>query len=233
MESTAAAAKLAARVCEEVGLEKNGFVDGNFSVDEACADRYLRARQQDATKAQKMLLETVMWRRNYFPLNHETLEKETNGKTYVALGDDDQVVVVMRNRLENTRDHDGNVMHLVYQMERAVAATKQTDLESWNLVIDFEGYSISNAPPFKTSKATLAVMQNHYPERLRKAYLVKAPLLFRIAFRAISPFIDPKTREKLVFCETAPSVFDACFNAPFDAEKYFAQDPLLAVGIKK
>ena len=42
-------------------------------------------------------------------------------------------------------------------------------------------------------------MQDHYPERLNKAFLVDAPWLFLGAFKLISPFIDPVTRKKIVF----------------------------------
>ena len=101
----------------------------------------------------------------------------------------------MRSKHENTNDHDGNVLHLVYQMERAVKACDTE--EKWNIVIDFNGYAKNT--PLKTSKAVLSTMQDHYPERLNKAFLVDAPWLFLGAFKLISPFIDPVTRKKIVF----------------------------------
>ena len=36
---------------------------------------------------------------------------------------------------------------------------------------------MKNAPPFKTSKATLAILQDHYPERLYKFLILHAPRL--------------------------------------------------------
>lgn len=41
--------------------------------------------------------------------------------------------------------------------------------------------------------------QNHFPERLGRAVSYKPPMLFNLLWRAVSPFVDPHTRDKLVF----------------------------------
>ena len=66
-------------------------------------------------------------------------------------------------------------------------------------LIDFGGYNRKNQPPFKVSMQTLHIVQNHYPERLGKAVNFQPPFLFELFYKAISPFVDPVTREKLVF----------------------------------
>ena len=187
--------------------------DPAFVVDEACCLRYLRARDWDLKKATKMLEETLKWRQSYgvrtlvddkFPI----LETEcATGKTYVSpecFDREGRATIIMRSKNENTFDHDGNVAHVVYQMERAVKAADEAERDKWNIMIDFEGYSLRNAPPMKTSRATLSVMQDHNPERLHKAFLVDAPWLFNAFFKLISPFIDPVTRAKIVFVRGSP-----------------------------
>lgn len=208
--AAAAAPDATAALALELQQAVAGEVDASdaaFPVDEACCMRYLRARDGDLKKATAMLRATLKWRREFgvrtlvedrFPV----LEKEcATGKTFVLPGEDREgrAILVMRNKNENTKDHDGNVAHLVYQMERSVKAATQKRKETWCLVIDFEGYSVFNAPPMRTSRATLSIMQDHYPERLHRAYLVDAPWLFHGFFKLISPFIDPVTKRKIVF----------------------------------
>jgi len=84
-------------------------------------------------------------------------------------------------------------------------------------LLDFVGYNRKNQPPWRVSLATLSIVQNHYPERLGKAVNFKPPMLFEIFWRAIKPFVDPVTRDKLVFLsgkdEAGP--FPSCFVVHF------------------
>eukprot|EP00968_Pinguiococcus_pyrenoidosus_P011656 scaffold955_cov250-Pinguiococcus_pyrenoidosus.AAC.3 len=107
----------------------------------------------------------------------------------------------MRPAFENTGDHDGNINHLIYNMERACAMlrAKATGVEKLMLLVDYKNYSLFNAPPMKTSRATLDILQNHYPERLGCAMLLNPPFIFRAFWAAISPFIDPVTADKIQF----------------------------------
>mmetsp|Transcript_26137 Transcript_26137/g.57575 ORF Transcript_26137/g.57575 Transcript_26137/m.57575 type:complete len:283 (-) Transcript_26137:41-889(-) len=198
-------AKLQAEVVEANGGTSS--VDANFELDDACCSRYLRARGLDHSKAKSMLLDTIKWRREFGVArvtedHFETIASESDsGKFFVSpfFDNDGRPVVIMRNRLENSRSHDGNVLNLVYQLERGCTAARAAGVEKWTLIIDFKGYSISNAPPLKTSRATLSIMQDHYPERLHRCFMLDAPWLFSGAWAAISPFIDAVTSAKICF----------------------------------
>ncbi len=58
------------------------------------------------------------------------------------------------------------------------------------VILDLNNYSSANAPPMRTSRATLDILQNHYPERLSRFIILNAPWLFFAFFKVISPFID-------------------------------------------
>lgn len=224
-------------------------VDDHFTVDLACCSRYLRARSYDHDAAATMLNASIAWRREFgvsrLVLDHmKAIEEEgSTGKIVnMPFKDQSRPILLMRPRLENSQGkHAENIRHLVYQLERAVRAAKHADCdEKWVVMIDFGGYSMSNAPPLRTTRETLSILQDHYPERLHRAYLVDAPWLFQGVFKAISPFIDPVTKAKIVFASSSPDSKDAlvqhippesvekCLGGSaeftYSADEYFSDD---------
>jgi CRAL/TRIO domain len=96
---------------------------------------------------------------------------------------------------------------LVYFLEKAVACTARKSaevggksLEKFIIVVNYNGYTAANRGPLKTIKACNDIMSNHYPERLSNVYLINPPMIFRVFWALIRPFLDPVTREKFVFC---------------------------------
>ena len=177
--------------------------------------RYLKARNFNIDKAIAMLRGTIQWRLDFgireeggdgkvLTMAHwmDVLSVENStGKMFVRGFDRvGHALLYMRPRHENTNNHDGNLKHLVYSMERAIAILDASGRgrEKIILLIDYEGYSLMNSPPMKTSKAVLAILQDHYPERLHRAYCIRPPWVVNAFFNVISPFIDPVTRDKIV-----------------------------------
>lgn len=196
-----------------------------------------------------MLQETIEWRKEFEIPKLLTDFKATialensTGKMYVRGFDKEgRPLIYMKPVNENTKDHLGNIKHLVYTMERAVACmdAKGQGNTKLSLVIDYGGYTSSHAPPMKTSKETLSILQNHYPERLQCAYCIRAPFVFYAFFKMVSPFIDPVTKKKISMIKNAelgtpacqlmqeidPAVLEASVGGldkrPFDSAKYLA-----------
>ena len=218
-----------------------------------CA-RYLRARDQNLQKATAMLRATLKWRRD-FGVQH--IDKKwkaitkcgATGKVRVSDSRDrvGRPVLVLTPALENTKnDHDGNITNLVYHLERLHGGRATTNAYKPSpdgkaiVIVDFRGWSLfGNHPPLKTSRATLNVLQDHYPETLHCFVALHAPALFYGAYNTIKPFIDPVTRAKIRFVHGASflkeleAIFDLSqlevhfggeLATEWDADAYFAAD---------
>jgi len=128
-------------------------------------------------------------------------ENET-GKIYARGYDKDgRAILYLHPGLENSNNEMNNMRHLVYSLERAIAATaKKSGREKFNIVISYKGFKLKNAPAISVVRHTVDILQNHYPERMYRAYVCDPPLVFRTFWSIVKPFIDPVTRDKLQFC---------------------------------
>lgn len=168
--------------------------------------RYLRARQWNLAKASKMLKATLDWRLEYKPhlITWDQVESEgTTGKQFVypALDKNGRPVVLMRPRNQNTKDTDKQVRHLIYTLEVASRIADEQGVGKFAWLLDFQGYTMANAPPLRVSLHCNSVLANHYPERLGLAVCYHAPVLFSYTYKAVQPFLDPVTKAKIVFVD--------------------------------
>jgi hypothetical protein len=64
----------------------------------------------------------------------------------------------------------------------------------------FEKHSNStcHAPALQVSASVIKILQSYYPERLHRAYWWHAPAAFRGVYATVKPFLERKTREKIV-----------------------------------
>jgi CRAL/TRIO domain len=141
---------------------------------------------------------------------YKALERENkDGKLYIRGYDKEgRALLYMKPVNESTHDEDYNLRFLVYSLEKAIACTQRESVKRGskyplckiNLVIDYNGFRLSDAPPMSTSQKTLEILQKSYPECLFRAYVVDPPWIFKTFWALIKPFVDVNTRAKLVFC---------------------------------
>jgi len=171
-----------------------------FWLSYECLLRYLRATKWDATKAIQRLESTLKWRRGFGLYTHtpEYLEPEFVTGKQILFGYDAQnrPALYMLPSRQNTDPSDRQIQQVVWVLERA------TDLmgagtETLALMIDYG--EKAKSPPFSTSLTVLNILQDHYPERLGRAFVINVPFLLNAFYKLINPFIDPVTREKLKF----------------------------------
>mmetsp|Transcript_57181 Transcript_57181/g.139397 ORF Transcript_57181/g.139397 Transcript_57181/m.139397 type:complete len:429 (+) Transcript_57181:250-1536(+) len=177
--------------------------------------RHYRAEKGDITKAVSALNHTLKWRKDFrvhdivhaFETNNELSkvihhENET-GKIYVRGYDvDGRACLYLRPGRENTKFESeyNNLAHMVFQLEKAVACSQKNGQGKICLIIDYEGFSMSQSPPMSTSKKTLDILQRHYCERMFRVYVCNPPLYFRTFWGIIKPLVDPVTKKKVCMC---------------------------------
>eukprot|EP00271_Cylindrocystis_brebissonii_P013061 TRINITY_DN32618_c0_g1_i1.p1 TRINITY_DN32618_c0_g1~~TRINITY_DN32618_c0_g1_i1.p1 ORF type:complete len:303 (+),score=62.06 TRINITY_DN32618_c0_g1_i1:218-1126(+) len=189
---------------------------------DACLNRYLRARNWNAKKAEKMLRDTLKWRAQYKPeeIKWEDVAHEAEtGKMYRTRFQDKQgdVVLVLAPGRQNTNSHEGQIKHLVYCLENAVNCLPGEG-EKMVWLIDFRGWTLKMSPPMKTTRETLNILQNHFPERLKIAVLYNSPTMFEAFWRMVKPFMDPKTVKKVCFINPRQANKEQILEEMFDLE---------------
>ncbi|KAJ3236238.1 hypothetical protein HDU81_011081 [Chytriomyces hyalinus] len=164
--------------------------------------QFLRATSWDLGAAKKRLVATMKWRNEYKPdqITAEEVEPEAiTGKQFISGFDQTgrpQLFLVPRN--ENTKTYDRQIRFSVYMLEKCIKLMPD-GVEKVAVIIDYENLSLFNATPLSVSMKYMAVLSNHYPERLGVAVMVNASWYFSGFFKLLSPFLDPVTKSKLQF----------------------------------
>jgi hypothetical protein len=186
-----------------------------FAVDDSCLLRYLRARNFDTTKASTMLQNTLTWRKTFIAHRSQPgwkdsiVHENSTGKMYTRGFDKEgHALLYLKPSQENTYNFEGNMQHLVFNLDESIRRMNEDGRgkEKIVLLVDYENWGLSNCPPLKTSKETLHILQNHYPERLHRAVAINPPWIFGVFWNAIAPFIDPVTKAKIVMLTFPPEV---------------------------
>ncbi|KAG1457285.1 hypothetical protein G6F56_006644 [Rhizopus delemar] len=84
-------------------------------------------------------------------------------------------VWIMRPRLQNSKDAERQVKHIVFSLERGIRLMPDK-VENIAIIVDFKDSSASHNPSVATS-----------------------PWFFFATFKVISPFMDPVTKNKIKF----------------------------------
>jgi hypothetical protein len=136
--------------------------------------RFLRARDHHIGKASAMLLKYLKWK--------------PSAKPHGCIG--------ARHHPSN-RDLDEFKRFVVHVLDATVARLPPGQ-EKFAAVADLKGWGYSNCD-IRAYLAALEIMQNYYPERLGRVFLIHVPYVFMAAWKIVYPFIDDNTKKKFVF----------------------------------
>ncbi|EGS17624.1 putative phosphatidylinositol transporter protein [Thermochaetoides thermophila DSM 1495] len=187
---------------------KNGPLTDSerFWLTRDCLLRYLRATKWHERDAEKRVLETLAWRRDYgveeLTPEYISIENETGKQIILGYDREGRVCHYLNPGRQNTDASPRQVQHLVYMVERVIDLMPAGQ-ETLALLINFkQSKTRSNTTPgMSLAREVLHILQHHYPERLGRALIINMPWFVTTFFKLITPFIDPRTREKLKFNE--------------------------------
>lgn len=176
-------------------------------VDNFMLRRFLRARNLDIEKASTMFLNYLKWWKESVPrgfISDEDVRNELNQKKMFLQGFDKKgrpigVVLGAKHHCYKHRQMNEFKSSVVYIIEKLCSSMPRGQ-EKFTVIADLQGWGFSNSD-MRGSFASQEILQNYYPERLGKVFLIHVPSLFMKAWKVLYPFIDSNTREKYVFVE--------------------------------
>lgn len=180
-------------------------------VTEADARRFLAARKGNQKAAKTMLDADVEWRKQAQP---ERITQD-QVKTVLACGDwrllgnaDDTGYPVVWIQLSlwdpNAYNVESYGQHACYWLEHLSRIG-----ERFVVMFDLAGWKLSHALHLRKVHTLVQTLQDHYPERLQAALLLRAPMIFSSAWALIKPVIDPVTAAKVAFVSKKDEI-DTC-----------------------
>ncbi|KAK8686367.1 hypothetical protein V6N13_125392 [Hibiscus sabdariffa] len=175
-------------------------------VDDSTLGRFLRARDLDVEKASNMFLKYLNWKRTFVPngsISPTEIRHELEQNKMFLQGSDKKgrpMAVVLASR---HFQHEGGVEEfkrfVVYLFDK-IFTRMPPGQEKFIVIGDLKGWGYANSD-IRAYLTALSLVQDYYPERLEKLFIVHAPYIFMTAWKIVCPFIDQKTRNKIIFVD--------------------------------
>eukprot|EP01132_Coremiostelium_polycephalum_P010109 gene10109-12398_t len=171
-----------------------------------CFLRYLRARNYIVPKSEKMLRDSLEWRKKYKPNEiclRDVKEIAATGCIYVNGKKDKKgrPIIIARPRNDTLKDVPGadKFKNLVYWLESGFRGMNEDKgIETFCFIVDYNDFSRKNLD-MKTNLESMHLLLDHCPERMGQSLFLDPPTLFWIAWKIISPFLNEVTLSKVKF----------------------------------
>ncbi|KAM0066297.1 putative CRAL-TRIO lipid binding domain, CRAL/TRIO domain, CRAL/TRIO domain superfamily [Helianthus debilis subsp. tardiflorus] len=175
--------------------------------DDLTLRRFLRARDLDIDKACTMFLKYLKWRKSFVPTGSISVTEIPNhiaqNKLFMQGTDKSGRLITVvfggRHYPNNPGGLEEFKRYVVFTLERIIARMPEGQ-EKFVSIADIQGWGYTNSD-VRGYLAALSILQDYYPERLAKMFVVHVPYVFMAAWKMVYPFIDEKTKKKIVFVE--------------------------------
>ncbi|KAL0540361.1 hypothetical protein IC582_024598 [Cucumis melo] len=185
-------------------IEKSGFSTQDYS--DATMMRFLIARSMEVSKAAKMFVQWKKWRDATVPKGYiaeSEVEDELKAKKIFLQGMSIKqlpVMIVIANRHFHSKDQLQFKKFVVHLLDKVIASGckgKEIGNEKWIAIVDLQQISYKNVDPRGLITA-FQFLQNYYPERLGKCFILNMPWFFVSIWRMVSRFVDTATLKNIL-----------------------------------
>lgn len=174
--------------------------------------QFLRARQHNAIDAMQMISNAIRWRCSvnidtYLTNTVQNMRLPNACFPMTVISTPElckQPVIYGLIRLLDKKQAERVAFHnaLLSFLESSYFGDSYV-LEEIIIILDFRDWSIRRNAPYRLVKDGIQTLQDYYPERLGRVFLVNYPTTIRAAYTAISPIIDAGAKEKIVWIPDA------------------------------
>nr|XP_023885340.1 phosphatidylinositol transfer protein 3-like [Quercus suber] len=175
-------------------------------VDDLMIRRFLRARDLNVEKASALFLKYLKWRQTFVPngsisaseLPHEIAQNKMFIQGFDKTGRPIAVVLGARH-FQTEGGIEEFKRFVVYGLDK-LCSRMPPGQEKFVFIADLEGWGYSNSD-IRAYLGALSILQDFYPERLGKVFIIHAPYIFMTVWKIVYPFIDKNTKKKILFVE--------------------------------
>ncbi|KAL6986856.1 hypothetical protein U1Q18_006950 [Sarracenia purpurea var. burkii] len=176
------------------------------NADDFMIRRFLRARDLDIEKASAMFLKYLQWRRTFVPNGLVSVSEVPNDladdKVFIQGLDKEgrPITVVFANKhFPRKGGLDELKRFVVFTLDK-LCSRMPAGQEKFTAIGDLKGWGYANTD-IRGYLGGLSILQDYYPERLGKLFLIHVPYIFMAVWKVVYPFIDNNTKKKIVFVE--------------------------------
>ncbi|KAL2634464.1 hypothetical protein R1flu_005943 [Riccia fluitans] len=167
--------------------------------------RFLWGKSMDLEKAATAFVSHYKWKAEFIPeggFTEADLPTELAAKKSYAIAQDKKgrpvSLTLGRNHVYN-KDTAEFKRFAVYVMEKLIAEAPP-GTQDFVVIIDLKGLGVKNLDT-ESFISGFQLLQNHYPGRIDKMYMINVPLIFSGLWKVASKFIDESTKNKIIFVQ--------------------------------
>lgn len=168
----------------------------------AALERFLRARDFDVAVASALFLEHRAWRRSFgWSVRGTAVPQRQYDERKIMLQGLSRsgaplLIILARRHDKEHRDMADIQRFIIFTMDKIMDAMRPGG--QFVVLLDLSGLTRHNLD-LKALLACFDILQKYYVERVAHIWFAQPPTIFWAAWRIVTPFVAPKTRDKIAF----------------------------------